>query len=129
VTGGNARSDFPTQTQYTDEQIKMMRILTPTGYPFVTEEAAAVECFEFCGSGRVHIPDIRFGPPGKLLSVYIDGSIHDKWRQRRKDGIADDHISRMQGFLPPMRVTNERVNRDASGILMEMVKRVYGSSV
>lgn len=126
MTGGNARSDYPTQTEYTDAHIKMIQTLTPTGKPFVSEDAALIPCEEYCGSGKCHIPDVRYGPPGRFQTLHIDGTVHDKWKQKQKDLRADDHISRMQGFLPPMRVTNDQVWENASGIALEMERRVYG---
>lgn len=120
----NARSDFPRRTQYTDAHIALIKALTPTHHPFVSEEG--IKCKE-CGVNRGHWPDIIFGPPGIKLAIYVDGSIHERSRQMRRDEIADLHIAKMKGFLPPYRVGNEMIEKNISQVVKEIIERVYGS--
>ena len=115
----NARSDFPRVTQYTDAQLMLLRGLLKTGKPFISE--AAIGC-SICDWG--HVPDILFGEPGRKLPIYVDGDVHQKARQMRKDAIADEHLERL-GYLRPMHVTNELIEKNISQVVKEIIERVY----
>ena len=111
------RSDFPTVTQYTKEQIRLIRALTPTGIAFVSEKA--VKC-PFCVPPREgHIPDLIVD---ERLAVFVDGSIHNKRRIQKKDQEADRHLLKMDYLV--YRITNEEVRRFTDIIVKEIVRKL-----